>query len=203
MLGLYLFAMIVGVGLLLFTIVLGGDHDAPEADLDFDAEAEVELESGHGEGLGSGVGDLVLGLFRPRNLTFLLASFGTTGTLLTLARTGEALTLPLAIGMGVAAWLASHGVFTWLRRTDSGIDALDDRDLEGTIGIVTLPITPGGRGRITVEAAGRQAYLTARLSGEVERALPVGTEVLIRRTEGGVAEVMPTDSLGLPPVSPS
>ncbi len=201
MLGFYLFAMIVGVGLLLFTIVWGGDSDAPEADLDFDADLEVE--AGHGEGLGADVGDVVLGLFRPRNLTFLLASFGTTGTLLTWARTAPGTALALAVGMGLAAWLASHSVFTWLRRTDSGVDALDDSDLEGTIAVVTLPIAPGSRGRITVEAAGRQAYLTARLSSEVDRSLPVGTEVLIRRTEGGVAEVLPTDTLGLPPVSPS
>lgn len=196
MLGLYVFAMVVGVGLVLFS-VLGGGDDASDLGIDGDADIDVDVE--HGGGLAAGVGDIVLGLFRPRNLTFLLAAFGTTGTLLTLAGDNTAATFLMASSMGVGAWLLSHAVFTWLRRTDSAVDALSDRDLEGSIATVTLPIVPGQRGRIMVMVAGRQAYLTARLDPEVERPLAVGAEVLIRSTEGGVAQVIPTDTLGLPP----
>jgi membrane protein implicated in regulation of membrane protease activity len=198
-LGLYLFAMIIGVGLLLFTILGGGDSDASDAA--FEADADLDME--HATGMAAGIGEIVLGLFRPRNLTFLLAAFGTTGALLTWAGTNAASAFLLAASMGIAAWFVSHAVFTWLRRTDSAIDALDDRDLEGTIGRVTLPIGPGSRGRVMVEVAGRQAHLTARLASDVDRALPIGTEILIHRTEGGVAEVMPTDVLGLPPTTRS
>lgn len=195
MLGFYLFAMVVGVGLVLFSVLGGGDGDA--SDVGFEADAELDVA--HGGGLAAGVGEIVLGLFRPRNLTFLLAAFGTTGTLLTLAGTNAAATFLMASSMGVGAWLLTHAVFTWLRRTDSAVDALSDRDLEGSIGTVTLPIAPGHRGRITVLVAGRQAYLTARLDPEVTESLGVGTEVLIRHTDGGVAEVIPTAQLGLPP----
>ncbi len=198
MLGVYLFAMVLGVGLVLFSVLGGGDSDA----MDLDAEVDADLEVEHAGGVAAGVGEIVLGLFRPRNLTFLLAAFGTTGTLLTLAGTNAASAFLLASSMGVGAWLLTHAVFTWLRRTDSAIDALSDRDLEGSIGTVTLPIAPGQRGRITVMVAGRQAYLTARLDPEVTEGLGVGTEVLIRHTEGGVAEVIPTAQLGLPPTTP-
>lgn len=197
MLGVYLFATVVGVGLVLFSVLGGGDSDTGDIDAALDADADLEVEAGGG--IAAGLGEIVLGLFRPRNLTFLLAAFGTTGTLLTLADTNPAGTLLMATSMGVGAWLLTHGVFTWLRRTDSAVDALSDRDLEGSIGRVTLPIAPGQRGRITVLVAGRQVHLTARLDPGVDRPLAIGTEVLIRHTEGGVAEVIPTDALGLPP----
>lgn len=199
MLGLYLFAMVVGVGLVLFSVLGGGDNDASDIDAAIDADADVEFEAEHGGSMGVGVGEIVLGLFRPRNLTFLLAAFGTTGTLLTLAGTNAASTFVLATAMGAGAWVLTHAVFTWLRHTDSAVDALSDRDLEGTIGTVTLPIAPGHRGRITAVVAGRQTYITARLVAGIDRPLAVGTEVLIRHTEAGVVEVIPTDTLGLPP----
>jgi membrane protein implicated in regulation of membrane protease activity len=201
MLGVYLFTAVLGVGLLLMSLLGAGDGgDGTElefdGDVDMDLDLDAELEAGDGPGIA---GDLILGLFKPRNLTFLLAAFGSTGALLTWAGKPAGLVLALAIGMGTAAWFTTHAVFTLLHRTDSGVDALDDHDLEGAIGRVTLPITPDGRGQVTLVAAGRQTYLTARLEPGVARALPVGTEVLIRRTDGGVAEVMPTDTLDLPP----
>ncbi len=197
MLGIYLFAMVVGVGLLLFSILGGGDSDVDAPDVDVDIDADVDFDGDLSP--AGAVGDVVLGLFRPRNLTFLLAAFGTTGALLTWTRGSDADTLLLASAMGAGAWMLSHAVFTWLRRTDSGIEALSDRDLEGSIGTVTLPIVPGSRGRVTIVIAGRQTYLTARLEPGVTEALAPGTEVLIRRTDNGVAEVIPTASLDLPP----
>ncbi|MBA2292719.1 MAG: hypothetical protein H0W15_09740 [Gemmatimonadales bacterium] len=190
--GLYLFALIIGGGLLLISVFGGADGDAS----DVDGDLEV-----HGHGAMGEIGDLMLGLFRPRNLTFLLAAFGATGLLLTWVGTSSILALLLAASMGAGSWVLSHALFTWLRRTDSGVSVLNDRALEGSIGRVTLPVGPGARGRITLVVAGQQTWITARVESGVERILPVGTEVLIRRTEGGVAEVIPTDILELPPAS--
>jgi membrane protein implicated in regulation of membrane protease activity len=200
MLGVYLFSTILGLGLLVASLIGSSDADSDfdldaDADVDFDLDLEVDADSG----LLGDVGDIVLGLFKPRNLTFLLAAFGTTGLLLTWTAKDATSTFVLASVMGAGAWLLTHAVFTWLHRTDSSVDVLSDRDLEGSIGTVTLPISPGTRGRITIVAAGQQTYLTARLNPGLDRALPVGTEVLIRRTENGVAEVIPTDTLDLPP----
>lgn len=201
MLGIYLFSAVIGVGLLLFTVLSTGDFDsdAPELELEAGADAGVEAHA-HG-GFAAEVGDIVLGLFKPRNLTFLLAAFGTSGTLLTWAGTNAAVTLALALVMGFASWILSHAVFTWLKRTDSSLDVMSDRDLEGSIGTVTLPIAPGQRGRITLLAAGRQTYMVAMLEAGATSPLAVGTEVLIRRTDDGIAEVIPTAPLDLPPSS--
>ncbi|HET9064358.1 MAG TPA: hypothetical protein VFN22_00865 [Gemmatimonadales bacterium] len=203
MFGVYLFSTIVGVGLLALTLLGGSDSDIDtdldvDIDVDIDMDADVGSHVGHLAGAADGIGEVVLGLFKPRNLTFLLAAFGTTGVLLTLAGTNAALTLILAGAMGMVSWVTSHALFTWLTRSDSSVDALGDHELVGSIGTVTLPIAPGTRGRITVIAAGRETYLTARLEAETDRTLDVGTEVLIRRTAGGVAEVIPTDTLDLP-----
>jgi hypothetical protein len=191
MLGVYLFSVIVGVGLLLFSVLGSGDGvaDAPE------------LDTGGVGGMVGEMGELVLGLFRPRNLTFLLAAFGSTGLLLTWAGTNSALTLTLALVMGVGSWFLSHAVFTWLKRSDSALDVVSDVSLEGSIATVTIPVGPGARGRVTTLVGGRQAWMTARLEDGIERILPVGTEVLIRRTANGVAEVIPIDTLELPPSS--
>jgi hypothetical protein len=47
--------------------------------------------------------------------------------------------------------------------------------------------------------ADREFYLTARLAPEVSNALEAGSEVVILRFEGGVAEIIPFDTLELPP----
>lgn len=201
MLGVYLFSAIIGVGLLLFTVLSTGDFDSDAPDADVHAGGHDGMEAHAHGGLAGEVADVVLGLFKPRNLTFLLAAFGTSGTLLTWAGTNAAVTLALALAMGFAAWILSHAVFTWLKRTDSSLDVMSDRDLEGSIGTVTNPIGPGRRGRITLLAAGRQTYMVAALEAGLTSELPVGTEVLVRRTEDGIAEVIPTAILELPPKS--
>ncbi|MEO8479342.1 MAG: hypothetical protein ABI542_06870 [Gemmatimonadota bacterium] len=197
MFGVYLFSTIIGVGLLALTLFGGSDHDI-DAHVDVDVHAGAGGDTGHLSGVGDSLGDVVLGLFKPRNLTFLLAAFGTTGLLLTLANTNASLALILAAIMGTVSWFTSHALFTWLKHSDSGVSAMGDRELEGSIGTVTLPIAPGARGRITILAAGRQTWITARLEDGIDRSLGVGTEVLIRRTAAGVAEVIPTDTLDLP-----
>lgn len=191
MFGVYLFCAVLGGGLVLFSL-LGGDSD--------DGLAEgLEAEPGSGTGASStGVaGELLLGFFRVRNLTFLLAAFGITGLLGHWLGLAPLLTAVLAIGLGLVSAMLVHATFTWLRRTDSAADVLEDSDLEGRFARVVVPIAPGGRGRISCEASGQQLYLTARMSGEAGEPLPVGAPVVILRMEAGVAEVTSAPSLEL------
>lgn len=189
MFGLYLFAAILGVGLILFSILGGdGEVDADGPELDPDADAG-----------GGGAAELVLGFFRPRNLTFLLGTFGATGTLLSLVGANPVLTAVLSVAMGLTAMGLTHVTFAWLKRTDSATGVMSDTDLEGSMARVVLPLAPGERGRIACTAGGRELYLTARLAPEVTRPLAPGSEVIIVRTEAGVAEVVPAGELGLPP----
>jgi hypothetical protein len=219
MLGIYILAAIVGGGLLVFSLLAGAHHDMSDvevAGLDADVaglDADVggmdvagaDLDAGalhadHDVPVGhDGAGELVLGLFRPRNIIFFLAGFGITGSLLTWSSTAENLTLILALAMGGLAWLLTHGLFTWLRRSEGALDALSESEIEGRAARVVLPLLPGEPGSVACLVADREQYITARLAPEVERSLSAGSEVVILRVEDGVAEVIPFDAPELPP----
>lgn len=212
MLGIYILAAMLGGGLLLFSVISGafhgiGDVDATGVDvsgIDVDVsggdihvggmDADHDIHVGHDT-----PGLLVLGLFRPRNLIFCLTAFGLTGTLLTVTGNPPNSTLTLSLVMGGGAWLLTYGVFTWLRRTDMGVDAVSEGEIEGRAARVVLPLSPGEPGRIACIVADRELYLTARLAPEVVQPLEAGSEVVILRIEGGVAEIIPFDALELPP----
>ena len=212
MLGIYLFAAILGGGLLLFSVLAGGEHDAhgdasgldADHDLGHDLGHDVDHQLGHdteaGHDAPSGAGELVLGLFRPRNLTFFLAGFGLTGALLTLLSSWDAgQSLLPAIGMGLASMVVTHGAFTWLKRSESAVDVISDSDIEGCIGRVVLPLMPGVRGRIACTIGGRDIYLTATLDQDLTETLSPGREVVVLRVTETVAYVMPFTSRELPP----
>jgi membrane protein implicated in regulation of membrane protease activity len=188
MLGLYLFALILGGGLLVFS-ALGGDGDS---------DAHAGGHDGDAGGHHHGGGDLILGFFRPRNLVFLLAAFGATGSMLTLIGRANTTTPLLAAIVGVGAMAASHAVFSYLRRTDSAGSVLDDRDLEGRPARVVLSVAPGERGRVVCLVGGREQYLTARLAPDATDALVAGRDVVILGITDGVARIAPFDTLELP-----
>jgi hypothetical protein len=224
MLGIYILAAMLGGGLLLFSVISGALHgvgdvdatgvdvsgvdaDVPHLDVDvghLDADVsggDVHIAGAdHDVHVGHGMpGQLVLGFFRPRNLIFFLAAFGLTGTLLTVTGGTPDTTLTLSLVMGGGAWLMTYGVFTWLRRSESLMDAVGEVEIEGCPARVVLPLSPGEPGRIACVVADRELYLTARLAPEVSKTLETGSEVVILRIEGGVAEIIPFDTLELPP----
>ena len=215
MLGIYIFAAILGGGLLLFSVLAGAEHDADahasgldsghdfDHDLGHDIGHDVDHDLSHDADVGHahlGAGELVLGLFKPRNFTFFMAGFGLTGTLLTLLTPWSAgASLFPALGMGFASMVATHGVFTWLRHSDTAADVVSDADMEGCIGRVVLPLAPGERGRIACKVGGREIYLTAMLDENLLETLPPGREVVVLRVSETVARVMPFESRELPP----
>jgi hypothetical protein len=214
MLGIYLIAAIVGGGLMLFSMLAGADHDASDVDASgFDAGHDIDHGFDHGvdhdlgqadaaQGFRLGAGELVLGLFRPRNIIFFLMAFGSTGTLLEFLREPSVIGgLIPSLGMGLGAMLTTHGVFLWLKRSDSAVDAVSDFDLEGAVGRVIIPVSPGIRGRIACSLGDREVYLTARLAEGQEGALVPGKEVVVLRVRDTVAEVIPLGPAELPPTS--
>jgi len=216
MLGIYIFAAILGGGLLLFSVLAGAEHDADhdasgldsghdfDHDLGHDLGHDVDHDLTHDADVAHashlGAGELVLGLFKPRNFTFFMAGFGLTGTLLTLLTPwGAGASLLPALGMGAASMVATHGVFTWLRHSETAVDVIGDADMEGCLGRVVLPLTPGERGRIACKVGGREIYVTATLDESVLESLPPGREVIVLRVSETVAHVMPFESRELPP----
>ena len=192
MLSVYLFAAIVGTGLLLFSL-LGGHHGGG------DAGVGHEVALGHGDvGHGHpvladaehpGVGEAIISLFRPRNIIFFAAGFGLTGTLLTLLRTNPPFTLLASLGMGTSFFVLSHTVFSFLRRSDTATEALTESEFLGERGRVTLPLEQGRPGRIACLIAGREVHLTAHLSDGSVGEIPAGREVVVVKVVDGVAEV--------------
>lgn len=200
MLGVYLFAAVLGGGLLLFTML--GGHDGGDAGHD---AGHGGHDSGHGHDAGhhGGAGEFLLGFFRPRNLVFFLTAFGFTGAALTWLGRGGSFTAGAATGMGLGAMILNHALFTWLARTDSAVDTVGDRDLEGVGARVVLDVMPGHAGRVVCLVGGREQYITARLASGVDAPLPVGCEAVIVTITNGVAQIAPLDLLSAPPASPS
>lgn len=209
LLGLYILAAMLGGGLLLFSVLSGAHHDVGDVDASglhvdvsgVDADVSgVDVHADHDIHLAhDAAGELVLGLFRPRNIIFFLTAFGFTGTLLTLFGNSANLTLLLSLVMGAGAMVLTHSLFTWLRRSEIGIDALSEREIEGCTARVVLPLSPGERGRVACLIADREHHLTARLAADVSESVAIGGEVVILHVEDGIAEVVPFDMLGLPP----
>jgi hypothetical protein len=179
-LGIYLFAAIVGAGLLVFSLMGVGDDHAGHGGHDHPVLADADHP---------GMGELVLALLKPRNFIFGAAGFGLTGTLLTLLGAGPLFTPLAAVTIGSGFFLLSHGVFTVLRRTETAADPVSDAQLMGERARVTLALEPGRAGRVAAVLGGREVYLTARLTPEAADRIPAGQEVVVIRVTNGVAEV--------------
>jgi hypothetical protein len=176
MLAVYLLSAILGVGLIVFSSFGGGETDT---DLD------IEGDAWHG-----GAGQILLGLFSTRNLTYFLAAFGAAGLILTFLDVAAVTTALVAGSLGVVSMGLSHTVFTWLKRTDSALNVFGDADFSGMLARVVLPVSATERGQIACNVAGREMYLTARLDANGPATLQVGDEVIILHADDGVATII-------------
>jgi hypothetical protein len=183
MIGLYLFAAVLGGGLLAMSV--------------FGADADAASDAGSGNAIAElhGAAEMLLGIFRLRNLTFLFATFGITGAVLTWLGASSGWAFTMAIIMGLGAMIINHALFAWLRRADSAGNLVDENDLVGMNGRVVLTVAPGERGRIVCTVAGREQYIVARLASGQSDALVSGREIVVVGMTGGVAEIAPFDAL--------
>lgn len=185
MLPLYLFALIVGGGLLLFSLIAGhGETDGAEVDADGDASTEVHADADGHDWIA------LQSFLSIRTLLYLFAGFGATGTLMELLTDASgAVTFVWAAMTGVVAALLATGIYAWVRGTDSGEVPTDPDYLIGATARVLLPVVHGHRGKILALHAGREVELLARLYGAEDEACPRGSEVVIVDVEGETALV--------------
>src|SRR5262245_41638739 len=129
MTALYWFAMVVGVGMYLFSVFADTDHGHGGAD-------------GHVHGDGDHHGFDGYKLLSLRNATYFLFAFGVTGVALKFmwGGTRSLLTAILALGIGSFGAAISTVVFGWLRKSESG-DMPGDRAWLGASGQVVLPLS--------------------------------------------------------------
>jgi membrane protein implicated in regulation of membrane protease activity len=171
MTGLYLFAAALGVPLVLWFLLAGGED---------------------GGGSDDGFAGVMFRWLPLSSIAFVMATFGVCGLLLGATGAGGGPTFVAAAIAGVVAGVLNSTLFNWLRRSESTIEVSDAR-LAGAIGRVVVPVTPGQRGRITVTVGDQQIHLSALALPDTAAELTVGDPVLVVEVRNGVASVTPLD----------
>lgn len=206
MTSIFLFALIVGGGLLALSFVgdLFGAGDA-----DFDTDFDTDLDVGGDVSLDGDVaveadagGDVPTDLtgafqiFTIRNLTYFLFGFGGVGWLLTATRPDLPIwvaTAGAAVGGALAAATATL-LFGWLALTDSG-DQADETSFVGCEGRVLLPVRHGRMGQIVVRRGDREHELRAVPFDARAEDPEQWRSVVVIEMDGGTARVSPMEAL--------
>ena len=172
---LYAFMLAAGAPLLLWFVFSGGDAE-------MDGGGEVD-------GLSE-----VFAVIPLSSLAFVATFFGATGLVSEWLGTGAAFTLLLAVVVGVLAGGLNSAAFTYLRRSEASSE-VSDREIEGTIARVSLPMSNERRGRIVLTVAGARIQMTSSPIDPLDdgRAIEAGARVIVVRIEGGVALVTRLD----------
>ena len=200
MLPFYVGSLALGGVLIAAGILLGGDSDTDvDADIDVDVDADVDLDldldadadaDAELDASSAFIKDADAGSWLPflsiRFWTFGLASFGLTGSLLTLLGFGDGVAAPVSAGLGVIiGWAAA-----WAFRKLKGANVSADTGLSnigGTEGEVLLPVGPGKRGKIRALIDGRWVDLLADTGDG--RLLQRREKILVVSVSAGVAQV--------------
>jgi membrane protein implicated in regulation of membrane protease activity len=176
----YWFALIVGAGLLLFSLL--GDADSGDG---ADGAGDGHDADPHG-----------MRILSMRTATYFLFAFGATGVLAGLTRADALATAIVSLGGGLLSGGLSAVAFRWLKQSQSGALEADD-SLVGRVGRVILPLSENGTGKIEIQRSGREIELLARPFDKQPRTPEAWTTVVIIDVEGGTALVSPyNESLG-------
>lgn len=195
----YLFFLLVGLGLLMLQAVLGSkdaDHGGFEKDLhleagadahadgaDHDHDAADHAEHEHGD---MGFGGLMALFLQVRFWVFAFLGFGLSGTLLTyLSSVGFLPTLITAMVLGVGSGFTAALAFKLLKRM-AGDHAEETSQAVGRVGRVIVPVEPTSVGKVRIELRGQSVDLVAKTHGtRIDR----GDLVVIEDMEGEIAQV--------------
>ena len=194
MTALYWFAMVVGVGMYLFSALAGatGGHDVGGHDAHVGADAHHDIDS--------------YKLLSLRNATYFLFAFGVSGVALTWLWGGTRglLTALLALFIGSTGAAISTLAFGWLKKSESG-DMPGDRAWLGASGQVVLPLSGGGgggTGKIFVSRGGRSQELLARPFDDDAERPETWSTVMVLEIRDGIALVAPNEELTPDDVAP-
>jgi hypothetical protein len=183
MTALYWFAMVVGVGMYLFSVF--ADTTGAHAEMD----ADIHVGSDH----HGADGYQILSI---RNATYFLFAFGVTGVALNWMWGGgrDWLTAILAFGIGALGATISTLAFGWLRKSESG-GMPGDRAWLGATGEVLLSLSQDGTGKIFVSRSGRSQELLARPFDSDATDVERWSKVLVLEMRDGIALVAPNEEL--------
>jgi membrane protein implicated in regulation of membrane protease activity len=178
MLELYLVALIVGAGLLLFSLFAGGDHHG-HADAGGHADASPGSHGdAHGDAHGhhDGHWDLAALAWLPlaslRFWTFFLAFFGATGTALFFIERGLGrwATVAIAAAMGYVCGAAAVAAFRYMSQSQTS-SGLGVDDYIGETAVVRVAVARGKIGKVRLEVKGRTLDLLAETEDDTPFAI--------------------------------
>ncbi len=181
MTSLYLFFLAVGGPVLAWILFAG---------LDSGGGAGGHMGGGGHIGGGHMGGDGIMSVIPLSSIAFVMTFFGATGLAARSVGTSTVFTFVMAVLVGLGAGVLNSAAFRWLRRNSSSSD-VTNRELEGSIARVILPVDMVHRGRIVVNIAGAREQMTA--SPADGSSMAVGAEVVIVEVSQGVALVASFD----------
>ena len=175
----YISLIVAGLGLLLFALIGGGEHDVSH-----DIGGDVHDVGGGGQGVGadaSGLSPVSI----PMIATFLAAT-GAVGITLNIAGTDAVATAFIAVLSGVIVFVGLFFlVVNFLVKAQSS-SSVHEKEYEGKTASVVESIPEEGIGAIAVTVRGMRQVVSAKSSG---RRIPVGSEVLVKRVSESIAFV--------------
>lgn len=177
---IYVVALVVG-GLLLAASVLADFFDVDDITGDADIAGDVDVDD-----LGG------LHILTLRGATYFAFVFGAIGTGLRLLapEIGGAVTLGLALGLGLATGSLVDRLFAWIRRNESS-SMEGDRSLHGLTGQVVVPLSARRGGKISVRRGVERLELLARPFDENDGDPAGWKQVIIIDVRDGTALVSP------------
>ncbi len=200
----YLVSLLVG-GFFVLLSMFGGDSDADadvefDVDTDFDTDFEVDFDADldadfDGDVHIGGGGDISAGpgfidLFSLRALFLFAAFFGLTGSALTWIDMNSALTAIFAISIGLIAGLGGNYIIKKYGYAEVSSD-VTTHELKGKTGKVLLPFSGNEKGKIRLVVKGMEVRLIAQsLDDASSEVFQQGDEIVVVRTENGIAEVV-------------
>lgn len=189
MLALYLAAFGFGTTMILVSLLLGGGDKDFDKDLDHDLGHDHDHDhdkNGPQHALDRPNGFSAWWLLSLRFWTFGLATFGLTGTLLSLLPVPEMLTTVVATATGLGLGFGAARLFRALNRDEVSGDTEFGR-FTGEEARVVVAVRPGVPGKIAIASmAGRVEMLaTTRDPDPIE----AGSTVIVAGVSKGVADV--------------
>ena len=192
LLTVYIFCAIIGIPLTALFALGGGDADVDAGGFDVDLDVGSDIDFGGGD--VGGLGDFT-GLIKRipvSSYTMFLAFFGGVGAVSTWVGVGVLSALIAAVVVGVFAAGFNAALFGVLRNTAND-SSLTDRELEGRVATVSIPIEGGKRGRIWIDTGSERLQITASSIDGIEADFVRGDEVVIVEMEAGTARVIAID----------
>lgn len=196
LLTVYIFCAIVGIPLTALFALGGGDAEVEAGGFDVDVDAggfDVDVDGGADLDV-SGVGDFT-GLIRRlpvSSYTMFLAFFGGVGAVSTWVGVGVIAGLIAAVALGVFAAGFNAALFGVLRNTAAD-SSLSDRELEGRVATVSIPIEGEKRGRIWIDTGSERLQITAGSVDGLQTEFVRGDQVVIVEMKAGIASVIALD----------